>query len=117
MKSSILVLLTGLFITAVAGSVAAGTTTWGPNPPGTYARITVNGTGSDFVVFTPVVTTTYAQNYLNSFSGAFTNSLTVKCVNGQTNSGSGGTFSGNVTVACPFFDSTIATASGSFTSL
>jgi hypothetical protein len=113
MKSVFVISLLALSTLAVAPAEAAS---WGPDAPGSYSPIRVAGPGSDFVVFTPTVTTTYAQEFINSFNGYYTDTLTVTCANGQTNDGSGNTFTGNTTVACPFFSSTISTASGTVTS-
>ncbi len=99
-----------LSLSALAVAPAWGMT-WGPDAPGSYSPLRVAGPGNDFVVFTPTVTTTYAQEYVNSFNGYYTDTLQVVCANGSTNSGSGNTFTGNTTVACPFFSSTISAAS------
>lgn len=69
------------------------------------------------MVFTPTITTTYAQEYVNSFDGFYTDTLNNTCSNGQTNSGSGNTFTGNTTIASPFFVYTVKMVSVTVTSL
>ncbi|HEX4447511.1 MAG TPA: hypothetical protein VH044_12270 [Polyangiaceae bacterium] len=104
-------------LSALAADAPASTlASWGPNPPGSYASITVHGTGSDFVTYTPIVTTAYAEDRIDSFFGLFTDEVHVSCSNGTNNAITGTNLSGNLAVACPFFASTVQMGGGSVTS-